>query len=101
MPSFGKIEERRPTARPYPQYPEKKVRAVVEATLHTTPEAPLTGASAQWPRPGHRPDGGSAYLGSIRSQVSSDKTFKLSGDKRFVEKLYDVVGLYLNLQTRL
>ena len=24
------------------------------------------------------------------------KTFKLSGDKRFVEKLYDVVGLYLN-----
>jgi transposase len=24
------------------------------------------------------------------------KTFKLSGDKHFVEKLYDVVGLYLN-----
>src|SRR5439155_8757629 len=24
------------------------------------------------------------------------KTFKLSGDKRFVEKLYDVVGLYLS-----
>jgi transposase len=24
------------------------------------------------------------------------KTFKLSGDKQFVEKLYDVVGLYLN-----
>ena len=28
------------------------------------------------------------------------KTFKLSGDKHFVEKLYDVVGLYLTLQTR-
>src|SRR5947208_16431846 len=33
-----------------PSPPEKKVRAVVQATLHTTPEAPLTGASAPWPR---------------------------------------------------
>src|SRR5207247_2903453 len=36
-PSFGRIEERRPAARPYPKSPQKKVRAVVQATLHTTP----------------------------------------------------------------
>src|SRR5881628_1201305 len=80
-----------------PSIPEKKVRAVVEATLHTTPRGAThwsirTMAKAQgisrmavqriWDRHGLKP-----HL---------TKTFKLSRDKRFVEKLYDVVGLYLN-----
>ena len=80
-----------------PSIPEKKVRAVVQATLHTTPPGAThwsirTMAKAQgisrmavkriWDRHGLKP-----HL---------TKTFKLSGDKRFVEKLYDVVGLYLN-----
>src|SRR6266540_2717355 len=80
-----------------PSIPEKKVRAVVQATLHTTPRGAThwsirTMAKAQgisrmavqriWDRHGLKP-----HL---------TKTFKLSGDKRFVEKLYDVVGLYLN-----
>jgi len=80
-----------------PTIPEKKVRAVVEATLRTTPPGAThwsirTMAKAQglsrmavqriWERHGLKPQ--------------QTKTFKLSGDKRFVEKLYDVVGLYLN-----
>jgi transposase len=96
-PSFGRIEERRPAARAYSKHPREKVRAVVQATLHTTPPGAThwsirTMAKAQgisrmavqriWDRHGLKP-----HL---------TKTFKLSGDKRFVEKLYDVVGLYLN-----
>ena len=33
-------------------------------------------------------------------QPHRSETFKLSRDKRFVEKLTDVVGLYLNHRTR-
>jgi transposase len=80
-----------------PSLSEKKVRAVVQATLHTTPRGAThwsirTMAKAQgisrmavqriWDRHGLKP-----HL---------TKTFKLSRDQRFVEKLYDVVGLYLN-----
>src|SRR5436305_4650036 len=80
-----------------PSLPQKKVRAVVQATLHTTPRGAThwsirTMAKAQgisrmavqriWDRHGLKP-----HL---------TKTFKLSRDQRFVEKLYDVVGLYLN-----
>ena len=80
-----------------PSIPENKVRAVVQATLHTTPRGAThwssrTMAKAQgisrmavqriWNRYGLKP-----HL---------TKTFKLSGDTHFVEKLYDVVGLYLN-----
>ncbi len=80
-----------------PSIPEKKVRAVIEATLHTTPPtathwsvrtmATAVGISRMavqriWNRYGLKP-----HL---------TKTFKISRDKHFVEKLYDVVGLYLN-----
>src|ERR687891_1528320 len=80
-----------------PSIAEKKVRAVVQATLHTSPRGAThwsirTMAKAQrlsrmavqriWDRHGLKP-----HL---------TKTFKLSRDQRFVEKLYDVVGLYLN-----
>jgi transposase len=80
-----------------PRIPARKVRAIVEATLHTTPLAAThwstrTMADAQgvseatvrriWKQHGLKP-----HL---------SKTFKLSRDPQFVEKLYDVVGLYLN-----
>jgi transposase/DNA-binding CsgD family transcriptional regulator len=75
----------------------RKIRAVVEATLHTTPPAAThwstrTMAAAQglseatirriWKQHGLKPH--------------RVKTFKLSRDQHFVEKLTDVVGLYLN-----
>lgn len=80
-----------------PALSAKKVRAVVEATLHTIPANAthwstrrmaqaqgLSQASVQriWKRHNLKPH----LL----------KTFKLSRDKQFVEKLSDVVGLYLN-----
>lgn len=91
------LEKDAPRSGRIPRISERKIRAVVEATLHTTPPAAThwstrTMAKAQglseatvrriWKQHGLKP-----HL--IR-------TFKLSRDKQFVEKLYDVVGLYLN-----
>ena len=80
-----------------PQISAKKIQAVIEATLHTTPSnathwSTRTMARAQglseatirriWKRHNLKPH----LVGA----------FKLSRDKQFVEKLYDIVGLYLN-----
>jgi transposase len=91
------LEKDAPRPGRIPNIPEKKVRAVVDATLHTKPPN-----ATHW---------------SVRSMAKAQKisrmavqriwkqhnlkphlikTFKLSRDKHFVEKLYDVVGLYLN-----
>ena len=91
---FGPIKQGRGRK---PSIPEEKVREIVQATLHEKPEAEThwscrTMATAQgvsaatvqriWSARGLRPH--------------RVKTFKLSNDKRFEEKLVDVVGLYLN-----
>jgi len=80
-----------------PRISSKKVEKIVEATLHSKPETAThwsvrTMAKAQgvskatiqriWKAHGLKP-----HL---------VKTFKLSRDKLFIEKLRDVVGLYLN-----
>jgi transposase len=80
-----------------PKITSKKIQAVVEATLHTTPPN-----ATHWStRSMGRAQGLSeATIRRIWKQHNLKphlvKTFKLSRDKRFVEKLYDVVGLYLN-----
>lgn len=80
-----------------PRLSDEKVKAVVEATLHTKPAAAThwsvrTMARAQ--------DISSATVQRIWKSHGLKphlvRTFKLSRDKRFVEKLRDVVGLYLN-----
>ena len=77
--------------------PDRKVRAVVEATLHTKPPA-----ATHWSvRTMARAQGISRMaVQRIWTQHNLKphlvKTFKLSRDTHFVEKLYDVVGLYLN-----
>ena len=91
------LEKDAPRPGRIPSISKRKVQAVVEATLHTTPPSAthwstrsmadaqgISEASVRriWRRHGLKP-----HL---------TKTFKLSRDKRFVEKLYDVVGLYLN-----
>jgi len=80
-----------------PRIPSGKIRAVVEATLHTTPPnsthwSTRTMAAAQ-----------GISEASVRRiwrmhnlKPHLVETFKLSRDKRFVEKMADVVGLYLN-----
>jgi transposase len=80
-----------------PIFTEKKVKRIVEATLHATPVN-----ATHW----------SVRLMAERERVSPAtihriwqrynlkphlvETFKLSKDKHFFEKLEDVVGLYLN-----
>ena len=91
------LEKDAPRPGRLPRISVRKVRAVVEATLHTTPPqathwSTRSMAKAQglseatirriWQR--HR----------LRPHLV--ETFKLSRDTRFMEKLQDVVGLYLN-----
>jgi transposase len=75
----------------------EKVKQIVEATLHSHPAAAThwsvrTMAAAQSVSP--------ATVQRIWDahglQPHRTETFKLSRDKRFVEKLTDVVGLYMN-----
>lgn len=91
------VEKDAPRPGRIPKISPRKITAVVNATLHTTPPnathwSTRTMAEAQglseatirriWKRHNLKP-----HL---------VQTFKLSRDKRFVEKLCDVVGLYLN-----
>src|SRR5438876_10606634 len=75
----------------------ERIQAVVEATLQTTPPA-----ATQWSvRTMTKAQGlGRTTIHRIWKahglQPHRVETFKLSRDKRFVEKLRDVVGLYLN-----
>jgi transposase len=93
---FG-LEKDAPRPGRIPRITEKAVRAVVDATLHTTPPhathwstrsmARARGLSEATVRRIWRRHGLKPHL---------VKTFKLSRDARFTEKLVDVVGLYLN-----
>ena len=80
-----------------PKITPRKIRAVVEATLHTTPPNATHWSTRSM---GKAQGLSEATIRRIWKQHNLKphllKTFKLSRDKRFVEKLYDVVGLYLN-----
>jgi len=91
------LEKDAPRPGRIPKISQRKINAVIEATLHTKPPnathwSTRTMAKAQklseatirriWKRHNLKP-----HL---------VRTFKLSRDKRFVEKLCDIVGLYLN-----
>ncbi len=73
------------------------VRAIVEATLHTTPPD-----ATHWSTRTMASAHGVSHASVARIwdayglQPHRIETFKLSKDKRFVEKLTDVVGVYLN-----
>lgn len=80
-----------------PRIAEAKIRAVLEATLHTAPPhathwSTRTMAAAQ----GISEATVRRIWRQHRLKPHLTKTFKLSRDKQFVEKLCDVVGLYLN-----
>ena len=80
-----------------PSIPERKVRAVVEATLHTTPPAATHWSTRSMAKAQGLSE---ATIRRIWKRHNLKphliRTFKVSRDKQFVEKLYDVVGLYLN-----
>jgi transposase len=74
-----------------------KVKKIVEATLHTKPKA-ATHWSVRTMAKAHgiSPATVQRIWDANGLQPHRSRTFKLSTDKQFVEKLNDVVGLYLN-----
>jgi len=91
------IEKDAPRPGRFPKISQKKVTAVVNATLKTTPPD-ATHWSARSMAKTYNLSKNSVWR--IWKQYNLKphliKTFKLSRDKQFLEKLYDVVGLYLN-----
>lgn len=91
------LEKDAPRPGRIPRISERKVRAVVEATLHTTPRA-----ATHWSTRSMAKAQGLSEATVRRIWKRHNlkphlvKTFKVSRDKHFMEKLYDVVGLYLN-----
>jgi len=91
------LEKDAPRPGRLPSIPADKIAEVVEATLHTKPSnathwSTRTMAAAQGIS--------EATVWRIWKQHNLKphliKTFKLSRDKQFVEKLHDIVGLYMN-----
>jgi transposase len=80
-----------------PRISQQKVAEIVRATLHDRPEAEThwscrSMAAAQ----GVSPATVQRIWSARDIKPHKVKTFKLSNDKRFEEKLVDIVGLYLN-----
>lgn len=80
-----------------PRITVSKENAIVEATLHTKPKAAThwsvrTMAEAQ----GVAPTTVQRIWAKHNLKPHLSQTFKLSSDPRFVEKLRDIVGLYMN-----
>lgn len=81
----------------FPRISHKKVMIVVNATLHTTPSD-----ATHWSTRSMAKSQGisKASVQRIWKQYNLKphliKKFKLSRDKQFLEKLYDIVGLYQN-----
>ena len=98
---LGGLEKDAPRPGRRPDLPEASVRAVVEATVHTTPPN-----ATQWSTRSMAQAQGLSRMAVQRIWQQHNlkphliRTFKVSRDKQFVEKLYDVVGLYLNPPAR-
>jgi transposase len=91
------LEKDAPRPGRFPKISYKKVTAIVNATLHTTPPN-ATHWSARSMAKEQRVS--EASVRRIWKQYNLKphlvKKIKLSRDKKFLEKLYDIVGLYLN-----
>ena len=77
--------------------PPDRVKAIVEATLQTTPrDATHWSVRSMAKAKGVGKSTVQRIWDAHGLQPHRIETFKLSKDKRFVEKLTDVVGVYLN-----
>jgi len=91
------LEKDAPRPGRFPRITHKKVTTIVNATMQTTPPD-ATHWSARSMAKAYNVSKNSVWR--IWKQYNLKphmiQTFKLSRDKRFLEKLYDIVGLYLN-----
>lgn len=91
------LEKDAPRPGRLPKIPAEKIAKVIEATLHTKPSN-----ATHWSTRTMATSQGisEATVRRIWKQHNLKphliKTFKLSRDKQFIEKLYDIVGLYMN-----
>jgi transposase/transcriptional regulator with XRE-family HTH domain len=80
-----------------PTYSGRKIKAIVQATLSTKPEGMTQWSCRQMAQAqGVSKSTVSNIWRSHNLKPHRVKSFKLSRDPRFLEKLTDVVGLYLN-----
>ncbi|MGH9062986.1 MAG: IS630 family transposase [Acidimicrobiales bacterium] len=94
LAKFGKVHEGRGRK---PSISAKKVEAIVHATLHEKPLGETHWSCRSMGRAQSVSPATVQRIWSARGlQPHRVETFKLSNDKRFEEKLIDVVGLYLN-----
>jgi len=80
-----------------PVFKMEKVKAIIESTLHEKPKDAThwsTRSMAKHQNVGHLYVQKVWQANNLKPHLV--KTFKLSNDKHFIEKLKDVVGLYLN-----
>src|ERR1039458_1183598 len=95
LKEFGAV---RPGRGRKPSIPAEKVEAIVHATLHEKPAGETHWSCRSMAKAQGVSSATVQRIWSARNiQPHRVKTFKLSNDKRFEEKLVDVVGLYLNL----
>lgn len=91
------LEKDAPRPGRIPRISYRKVQAVIQATLHTTPaDATHWSARTMAEAQGLSKDTVHRIWKQHNLKPHLVETFKLSRDQRFVEKLHDVVGLYLN-----
>ena len=91
------LEQDAPRPGRTPKVSAQKIHAVVEATLHTTPPQATHWSTRSMAR-AHRLSQATVHRIWKHHNLKPHlvKTFELSRDPQFVEKLTDVVGLYLN-----
>lgn len=80
-----------------PKISQAKIKAVVEATLNTTPPNATHWSTRTMAKAKGISEATVRRIWKAHNfKPHLTKTFKLSNDRHFVEKLYDIVGLYLN-----
>ena len=91
------LEKDAPRPGRIPKISRRKIKAVIEATLHTKPPNATHWSTRAMAKVQNLSE---ATIRRIWKQHNLKphlvSTFKLSRDKQFVEKLCDIVGLYLN-----
>jgi transposase len=93
----GGLLRDRPRGSGKPALPKEKVQAVIEATLSTKPPAATHWSVRSMARAqGISPAAVQRIWSAHGVKPHLVRTFKLSRDPRFLEKLDDIVGLYLN-----
>src|SRR3990170_5455851 len=91
------LEKDAPCPGRIPRISHRKVSAVIHATLHSTPpNATHWSARSLAKAQGLSKDAIHRIWKQYNLKPHLIETFQLSRDKQFVEKLHDVVGLYLN-----